>query len=287
MNKEEREMYGFATSIVFSAGSKLKLERQYSVIEVREKTSHMDLVTEHDLAIEKYLVEAILKKYPEHGILAEESQSNSIQVNGSREKINPDNTRYTWVIDPIDGTVNFYRFGKDYAISLALFRDETPIFGLVFDVTNNVMYSAGHGEGATMNGNRLQILPKRQQKLNEAVVAMSLRTMRDFSGLGMDVLGMLSGVQAHRYLGCASLEVCKVANGEYDLFISSNVYEWDVAAARIFLEQCGGFFLSRKKENDHLSPGKLLIAAFRSPELWEEAIKHLPPGLRDKFETQS
>ncbi|ODA42404.1 inositol monophosphatase family protein [Desulfosporosinus sp. BG] len=68
MNDEEREMYEFAKDLTHSAGSKLRLERQHSVITVREKTSQMDLVTEHDLLIEKLLVKAILGKYPGHGI---------------------------------------------------------------------------------------------------------------------------------------------------------------------------------------------------------------------------
>lgn len=274
MNDEERGMYGFANVLMHFAGSKLKKERKHSVIKVREKTSQMDLVTEHDLLIEKLLVEAILEKYPRHSILAEESQ----------EWVSSDRGGYTWVIDPIDGTINYYRFGKDYAISLALYRKENPIFGLVYDVANGVLFSAGHGEGAIMNGYRLNILPKRNESLNKAVVGISLRTIKEFAGLGMDVLEMLSRVQAHRYLGCASLELCRVANGEYDLFISSNVYEWDVAAARIFLEQRGGGVLIRRKDDSRSRCGKLLVAAFRSPLIWEEALEYLPQCLRDKFE---
>lgn len=274
MNTEEREMYDFANILMHSAGSRLKLERQDSVIKVREKTSHMDLVTEHDLLIEKLLVEAVLGKYPGHSILAEESQEWVSSARGD----------YTWVIDPIDGTVNYYRCGKDYAISLALYRDEKPIFGLVYDVANDVIFGAGQGEGANMNGYRLNVLPDRHERLNKAIVGISLRTMREFTGLGMDVMEMLSMAQAYRYLGCASLEICKVANGEYDLFISSNVYEWDVAAARIFLEQRGGGVLIRRKEDNSSRLGKLLVAAFHSPSIWEEAFEYLPQCLRDKFE---
>lgn len=274
MNVEEREMYNFANVLIHSVGSRLKREYNRSAIKVREKTSQMDLVTEHDLMIEKLLVEAILEKYPGHGILAEECQT----------WVNSDLNGYTWVIDPIDGTINYYRFGRDYAISLALYWGEKPIFGLVYDVANGVVFSAGHDEGAIMNGYRLNILPDPHERLNKAVVGISLRTMRDFVDMGMDVLGMLSRVQAHRYLGCASLELCKVANGEYDLFISSNVHEWDVAAARIFLEQRGGGLLIRRKDDDRSRSGKLIVAAFRSPSIWKETMEYLPQGLKEKFE---
>ena len=288
MNHEERGMHEFACTLIQTAGLKLKLARKQSVIKVREKTSQMDLVTEQDVLIEKFLVEEILEKYPGHHILAEESHglecyTGVSHTEASQDKVNCDRDAYTWVIDPIDGTINYYRFGKDYAISLALYRYGSPVFGLVYDVANNVIFNGRHCEGALMNGARLNILPVRQERLNKAVVSMSLRTMKEFAGLGMDVLGMLSKVQAHRYIGCASLELCKVANGDYDLFISSNVYEWDVAAARIFLEQRGGIFILGRKEKSSFPFGKLLVAAYRSPSIWEEAWDHLPQCVRDKF----
>jgi myo-inositol-1(or 4)-monophosphatase len=272
MNHEELDMFGFADDLVKSAGLKL-LENRHSDIKVREKTSQMDLVTEQDLLIERYLAEAIASKYPGHGILTEESQ-----VWSSTER-----DGYTWVLDPIDGTVNYYRFRKDYAISLALYRDANPVWGLVYDVASGLMYGAGYGAGARINGRSLNNLPGGRERLSKAVVAMSLRTMAEMAGMGMDVLNMLSRVQAHRYLGCASLELCKVANGEYDLFISSNVYAWDVAAARIFLEERGGVFLSRAKEKSSSRCGKLFVAAFRSPFIWREALTYFPECIRKQY----
>ncbi len=266
-------MLDFADNLVKSAGLKLRLGRRNSNIKVREKTSQMDLVTDYDLLIERFLVEAIIEEYPGHSILAEESQV----------RISTERNGYTWVIDPIDGTVNYYRFGKDYAISLALYKEASPVWGLIYDVANGVMYRASHGEGAKINGRSINALPEQKMKLSKAVVAMSLRTMVEMAGFGMDVLDMLSRVQAHRYLGCASLELCKVANGEYDLFVSSNVYKWDVAAARIFLEQRGGFFLSRTKDKNNRHSGKLFVAAFRSPLIWEEALEYFPKCVWNEY----
>ncbi|HBE76273.1 MAG TPA: hypothetical protein DDW65_00590 [Firmicutes bacterium] len=290
MNNDEKQMFDFAYSLTRSAGLQLKQGRKNSVLRVREKTSPMDLVTEYDLVIERFLIEMIKEKYPDHEILAEESQTGSDPkgtvsciVLGSNERIKAHRQGYRWVIDPIDGTVNYYRFGKDYTVSIALYKDETPVFGLVYDVAADVMFRAGQAEGATLNGYNLPDLPDRCRELNKAVVVMSLRTMREFYAIGTDVLGLLSRVQAHRYLGCASLELCKVAIGDYDLFISATVYEWDVAAARIFLEQCGGFFLCPKKDNPGTTVDKLLVAAFRSPVLWRETLQYLPPDLRAQF----
>lgn len=216
-----------------------------------------------------------MQKYKDHHILAEESYTD---VGKSEEG-------YTWIIDPIDGTMNYYRFAKDYAISLALYRSGEPVFGLVYDVANNIMFSGRNSEGSTMNGRSLNKLNKKKRELNNAVVSMSLRTMKELSGMGMDVFGMLSKVQAHRYMGCASLELCKVANGEYDLFISSNVYEWDIAAARVLIEQCGGFVISREKDKKGVQSGKLFVAAFHSPALWEETLEHLPGSVKGVFKS--
>lgn len=263
----EKEMYDFIYLLMISAGAKLKSERKHSTLKIKEKTSQMDIVTEQDVLIEKYLTEAILTKYPEHAIIAEECYNETAFLNGS----------YTWIIDPIDGTTNYYRFGKDYAISLALYYGDIPIFGLVYDVENNIMHDAVSGEKPIVTDE----VNKNRNQLNKAVVAMSFRTIKELSSMGADVFGLLSRVQAHRYLGCASLELCRVAKGDYDLFISSNVYTWDVAAARVLIEQNGGVMLTCKKENKNNSCAeKLYAVAFRSAELWEEALDYLPPNIK-------
>lgn len=264
----EKEMYDFAYILTQSAGEKLKLERKHSTIEIREKTCQMDIVTEQDILIEKYLTESILEKYPEHAIIAEECYNEVAFINGS----------YTWIIDPIDGTTNYYRFGKDYAISLALYYGDIPIFGLVYDVANNIMHNAISDKKPIVNN----FVGEKGKQLNKAVVAMSFRTIKDLNGMGADVFGLLSRVQAHRYLGCASLELCKVASGEYDLFISSNVYTWDVAAARVLIEHNGGHLITCKKENKNNSCAeKLYAVAFRSPSLWEETLNLFPSKVKN------
>lgn len=273
MNTCEKEMYDFAYTLTQSAGVKLKLERRNSAIEIREKTSPMDIVTQHDLWIEQYLTEAILEKYHGHGIVAEECHNAGVSGNNC----------YTWIIDPIDGTVNYYRFARDYAVSLAVYRGREPVFGLVYDVAKDVMYSGKNGEIPTMNGYRLNYAAVRNNSLCKAVVGMSLRTIKELSGMGADVIGLLSGVQAHRYMGCASLELCRIANGEYDLFISSNVYTWDIAAAGILVKECGGYLVSSEREKEAACPEKLFVAAFRSPELWEETLGLFPAEVRNAF----
>lgn len=273
MNKAHREMYEFAYALTREKGKELKQIRQNSKLEVVEKTSQMDLVTQHDVYIQNCLVKSIIGNYPGHGIIAEEENL----------WVNADINNYTWLIDPIDGTVNYYRFGKDYAISLALYQNGEPVFGMVYDVEKDMMYSSIREEGAFVNQSPFKPYLLRQDSLNKAVVAVSLRTMCDLTRAGIDIMELLSGVQAHRYLGCSSLELCMVAKGDYDLFISTNVYHWDIAAARIFLEKCGGYLCWNEKNIEESACSKLWVAAFRSPAIWNETVRLFPESIRDRF----
>lgn len=266
MNRDEKRMYEFACALTRTAGVKLKLRRKQAEMEPREKTSQMDLVTEQDVMIETYLCGSILEKYGSHFILSEESHT---CIDGC-------NDGYTWIIDPIDGTVNYYRFAEDYAVSLALYKDGAPVFGFVYDVANDMFFSGRNLEGAALNGCRLDNLAGTEKNLDKAMVAMSLTTINELGSMGMDAMDMLSRAQGHRYIGCASLELCKVAKGEYDLFISTNVYEWDIAAARVLIEQCGGHLLSWPKGKSGTQAGKLFAVAYTSAALWEEVLTYFP-----------
>jgi len=265
MTLEEKTMYDFAYTLIWKKGIEIRQKRSNTKLEAWEKTNQMDLTTEDDVYIQTTLIRSIKHRYPGHGIVAEEENL----------WIEADKQGYTWLMDPIDGTVNYYRFGRDYAISLALYQHNRPIFGMVYDVAKDTMYSSVQDEGVFINGTRFESVPKAQENLKDAVVAVSIRTISDLNNLGMDILKMLSKVQAHRYLGCASLELCMVAKGDYDLYISSNVYPWDVAAARIFLEQGGAYLLSDQKTKYDSPCSKLWVAAFRSPSIWAEAREYL------------
>ncbi|MEW9121264.1 MAG: inositol monophosphatase [Thermotaleaceae bacterium] len=273
LNEKEKDMYDFAYRLLHNAGMKLKNRGKDGRIKVMKKTSHADLVTEDDIFVEKYLIEEIKEKYREHHIISEEG----IHCLDRRC------VAYTWIIDPIDGTTNYFRFGKDYAISLALYKEKRPVFGLVYDVAKEVVYGGKGGEGAWMNEKRQYPLLKKVEKLNESVAAISLRTIKELTNYRMNILDMLSRAQAYRYLGCASLEICKVANGEYDLFISSNVYIWDIAAAQVYIEEMGGFILSYNKNPEASFDGKFFVAAFRSPGLWNEVSPFFPEQIKEKL----
>jgi len=273
LNIYERGIYEFATTLIEDAGKKLKTECQNLTITICEKTSYSDIVTTHDVFIEQFLTKTILKNYPEHSIMAEESYIfGNLSIEG-----------YTWIIDPIDGTTNYCHSSKDYAISMALYRNEQPVFGFVYDVANELIYRGIDGEGSTLNGNKMNGLTRENTCLHNGIVSISFNTMNELNNKGMNVFDWLSQVRGYRYMGCASLELCKVAKGEYDLYISTNVYPWDIAAARILIEQCGGVFISCPKDKSVSQGGKLFVAAFHSSLLWEETLIYIPDSIKNEY----
>ena len=111
MTEETRPLADFARSLVLACGVRLRERRRSAPFAVREKGDYRDIVTDHDLWVQEYLLSRLLARWPDHGVLGEE---------GARR---PGSSPWTWVLDPIDGTTNYCQLGKDYAISLGLLRE--------------------------------------------------------------------------------------------------------------------------------------------------------------------
>ena len=127
----------FARNLVVACGARLRERRRSSSPAMRAKGSYRDIVTDHDLWVQQYLAEALQKEAPFCGILGEE---------GARRQ---GDSPWTWVLDPIDGTTNYYQAGRGYAISLGLLYREEPVWGLVLEgssgkaLEGSIPYGAG------------------------------------------------------------------------------------------------------------------------------------------------
>ena len=166
----------------------------------------IDLVTEADLASEKYIKALIRSHYPSHRILAEESG-----ISGSVDD-------YCWIIDPLDGTTNFSHGFPCYAVAIGVEHNGEMIIGVVYDPTREELFAAERGSGATLNGNKIQISDV--DKLELALVV---------SGFPYDVRErideylpawrrFLERAQGVRRLGSAAIDMCSVAAGRMDGF---------------------------------------------------------------------
>src|SRR5918912_1739214 len=140
-------MLNFAIQTARDAGRVLS-ERFGRVLQVSNK-GDIDLVTEADLAAERFIIERIKSYYPRHAILAEEAEASGITHEGR--------SGLKWIIDPLDGTTNYAHGYPCFCVSMALERDGVIELGVVYDPTRDEIFAAERGEGATLNGRRIRV----------------------------------------------------------------------------------------------------------------------------------
>ncbi|HOE69072.1 MAG TPA: inositol monophosphatase family protein [Candidatus Omnitrophota bacterium] len=191
------------------------------------KKGTFNLVTEVDKASEKAALSVILKRFPEHSILAEESP----EVKGSGG---------CWIIDPIDGTTNFAHGFPLVSISIAFERNGLLEMGAVLDPTRNELFFAERGKGALLNGRRIGV--SRVKKLVDALVVTGFPYDRKKNpGDYLAMLGaFLTKVQCIRRTGSAALDLCYVAAGRFDGYYEMKLNPWDKAAGMLIAEEAGG-----------------------------------------------
>ncbi len=178
------------------------------------KKGPSDFVTNSDLKAEKIIIEELLKGRPDYSIISEE--------NGIKK--NKDN-KNTWVIDPIDGTVNFLHGIPHFATSIALKHENEIISGLIFDPIKDEMFYAEKNNGAYLNNKRIKVSKK--NNIQECLFA---------TGGAIDRKMELS----YRKSGSAALDMAYIACGRYDGYFQKNLNLWDIAAGLILVEEAGG-----------------------------------------------
>mgnify|MGYP001393751614 CR=1 FL=1 len=173
-----------------------------------------DFVTNSDLKAEKIIIEELKKARPHFSLISEE--------NGSQ--INKDN-KNTWIIDPIDGTINFLHGIPHFAISIALKSNDEIISGLIYDPIKNEIFFAEKDNGAFFNNHRIRVSKK--NNINDCLFATNNRIESELK-------------LPNRKSGCAALDMAYVAAGRYDGFFQNNLNLWDIAAGIILIKEAGG-----------------------------------------------
>ena len=178
------------------------------------KKGPADFVTNSDFKTEKIIIDELKKARPTYSILSEEK--------GSEKNKDKDNI---WIIDPIDGTVNFLHGIPHFAISIALKSNKEIVSGLIFDPIKDEMFYAEKNNGAFFNNHRIRVSKK--NNINDCLFATggSLKDELDFP---------------HRKSGCAALDLAYVASGRYDGYFQDNLNLWDIAAGIILVQEAGG-----------------------------------------------
>lgn len=177
------------------------------------KKGPTDFVTNSDIKAEKIIIEELKKARPNYSIISEE---NGIEKN--KDKSN------TWIIDPIDGTINFLHGIPHFAISIALQFNNEIVSGLIFDPIKNELFYAEKNNGAFFNNQRIRVSKK--NNINECLFAIGkIKNEPDL---------------IYRRSGCAALDMAYVASGRYDGYFQNNLNLWDIAAGIIIIKEAGG-----------------------------------------------
>ena len=178
------------------------------------KKGPSDFVTNSDIRAEKIIIEELKKAKPNYSIISEENG-----VENNKDKNN------TWIIDPIDGTINFLHGIPHFAISIALKSNDEIVSGLIFDPIKNEMFFAEKDNGAFFNNHRIRVSKKNE--LNSCLFVTGGKINQE-----LDL--------PYRKSGCAALDLAYVAAGRYDGYFQYDLNLWDIAAGIVLVKEAGG-----------------------------------------------
>ena len=173
-----------------------------------------DFVTNSDIKTERIIIDELKKAKPNYSIISEEY---GIEINKDEKN--------TWLIDPIDGTINFLHGIPHFAMSIALKSNNEIVSGIIFDPIKNELFFAEKNNGAYFNNQRIRV--SRKKEINDCLFV---------TGGKIKIESNLT----YRRSGCAALDMAYVASGRYDGYFQNNLKIWDIAAGIILIKEAGG-----------------------------------------------
>jgi myo-inositol-1(or 4)-monophosphatase len=216
------------------------------------KTSPTDPVSDADREAERTIRELLLSERPDDGLVGEEGS----RVEGDRAR--------RWIVDPLDGTVNFLYGLRAWAVSIALEDSEGLAVGVVYDPADRECFTAARGEGAALNGRPIHT--NGSTDLGRALVATGFGYEAERRAEQAELLlRVLPRIRDIRRAGGASLDLCYVAAGRVDAYYERGVQPWDVAAGRLLVEEAGGVVSDLE--------GPHGVAAAATPELMDKLLE--------------
>ncbi len=210
-----------------------------------------DFVSSADKRTEKILIEELQKAHPEYGIISEE-----------KGLINKSNDKNRWIIDPIDGTMNFLNGVPQFAISIGYEENREIKCGVIFNPITNEMFFAEKGNGAYLNNSRIRVSNKKKLEDSLLVTGGPKKESKIKNKIFSEYVSVSKEVSNVRKFGSASLDMAYVASGRFDGYWQRELNYWDIAAGLVILREAGGlvdFF-----ENDEKAPLKKNILASNS-----------------------
>lgn len=206
------------------------------------KSTPTDLVSDADRASEAHLRRVISGERPQDGILGEE-QDDKASSSG-----------FTWVLDPLDATVNFLFGIPWWAVSVGVADKEGDLIGVIHDPIHDETFSARRGGGSMFNGRPIQV--SGCEDLEQALIATGFAYSSAARAIQAEVVArVLPKVRDVRRMGSAALDLCSVACGRIDGFYEATLEEWDKAAGRLIVREAGGVISTLASPHPSFPPG--------------------------------
>lgn len=204
--------------------SELMVTDHFTVI---QKGALENVVTSSDLAVQEFLVKKLSEALPGCGFLCEE------------EGINYTGREYVWVVDPIDGTMNYARGIQDSSISVALMKNGEIVMGVVYSPARGEMFTAEKGHGAFCNGRKLAVS---ERPFRDGIICTAMSTYRKQYAKACNeiIFDIYMRCNDFRRFGSAAIEICMMAAGQIELYFEMRLQPWDFAAAMLILQEAGG-----------------------------------------------
>jgi myo-inositol-1(or 4)-monophosphatase len=242
----------------------LKFAERIDTVQVIEKKRH-DFVSEVDQIAEREIINTIHKAYPDHAILAEES--------GHAPN---DNSQYTWIIDPLDGTTNYLHGFPFYAVSIAIQHKNRIEHGVIYDPVRQELFTASRGAGAQLNNHRIRV--SKRSQLEGALLGTGFPFknieklpiyLKSFEALTLQASGV-------RRAGAAALDLAYVAAGRLDGFWELGLSPWDLAAGALMISEAGGLISDFTGAENYLESGNVVTG---NPKVFKQMLQIIQPIL--------
>lgn len=241
--KKINELMIFIQDVGFDAGEiLLKYQKEKHQLKIVNKGIE-GIASEADEMSEHFIISEIKERFPDHKILSEEAAKDTDKAYKEAKR-----AEFCWVIDPLDGTNNFVNGIPIYAVSIALMHKGEVIVGVVYNPLSGECFFAGKDQGAYLIDFRINPLKKYslENKRNNKEMSECIFSPAPIYDVGTKFEAQLesfkkniTGARAVRRLGCAALELCYVANGNFDSYWEKNLRPWDTAAAILVCQEAG------------------------------------------------
>ncbi|MEH7461797.1 inositol monophosphatase family protein [Bacillus thuringiensis] len=261
MQEVWEEIDAYAKQWIKEAGQHLVSSMKQSLI-IETKSNASDLVTNMDREIEQFFIGKIKETFPKHYILGEEGYGDEL---ASTDGI-------LWLIDPIDGTMNFVHQKRNFAISIGIYENGIGKIGLVYDPVHDELYHAKMGVGAFCN--EIKIPSLQPSEVSLGVIAVNATWLTDNPRLDMSKMAQLvKKARGTRSYGCAALEIVYVATGRLDAYVTPRLSPWDFGGGKIIVEEVGGKVTTFTGESLQIIEKSSVLVA--RPGVYEEMLQYV------------